>query len=170
MPRPYFPDDFVNLRHRLDQLASGAYAPPPHRARRGDPAEVVAQPIPLDVYGTDEQLVIVAAVPGIAPEDLELTIHRDTITLSGTVREGDDADAARGATWYVQELGSGAYRRSVTVPFPVDVDGAEATYQHGVLRVVLPKAQQERPHRIRITGGQQAAGSADNPATQEEVS
>lgn len=150
--------DVVTLRRNLDQLANETLGDDPFRAlwsQSDSNGSTVAQAMPLDVYATDEQVVILAAVPGMQPDDLDLTIHQNTVTLSGTVRNAMDADEAKQATWYIHELGSGSYRRSVTVPFPVDADRAKATFAHGMLRVVLPKAETAKPRKISISGANQ---------------
>lgn len=113
----------------------------------------VAHPMPIDVYATEDDVVIVAAVPGMRPDDLDLSIQRNTITLSGTVRDVAQSEDTKGATWYVHELTSGTYRRSLTLPFPVDAENAEATFEHGILRVVLPKAEESKPRKIAIHAG-----------------
>jgi HSP20 family protein len=110
--------------------------------------------MPLDIYASADQVVIVAAVPGMNPDELELTFQQNTVTLSGAVQPHT---GVQGATWYLHELPSGTYRRSVTLPFPVDVDRAEATFEHGLLRIVLPKTDASKPTRIAITTSPQQA-------------
>jgi HSP20 family protein len=109
--------------------------------------------MPLDVYATGDQAVLIAAVPGMQPGDLELTVHQNTVSLRGTVRSAADAEETKDATWYVSELGSGTYQRSVTLPFPIDAEHAEATFAHGLVRVTLPKAESAKPRKIAISGG-----------------
>jgi HSP20 family protein len=154
---PFF-NDFIVLRDTVDRLVNEGFGEPFRTlwSRTGNGGSVV-QPMPLDVYATDEQAVILAAVPGMRPEDLELTVHQNTVSLSGKVETASNAEETKGATWYVRELGSGAYRRSVTLPFPVDVDRAEASFEHGILRVVLPKAETAKPKRIPVGSGQTQA-------------
>jgi len=151
-------DDILGLRRSIDQL----FAENPFgesfntlwsRAETGGGS--VAQPMPLDVYTTDDQMVLVASVPGMSPDDLQLTVQQNTVTLSGSMRSVVDTEEAKQATWYVHELPSGTYRRSITVPFAVDADQAEATFEHGILRVVLPKAEASKPKRIAIGTSQQ---------------
>lgn len=159
--------DVFALRDTVDRFVSESLGSDPFRvlwSRSGAPG-AVAQPIPLDVYATDEQAVVLAAIPGMRPEDLDLSIHQNTVTLSGTIGNVPDADEAKGATWYVHELGSGAFRRSVTLPFPVDADRVEASFDQGILRVVLPKAETAKPRKIAISSGRTqeigAGGDAD---------
>jgi len=109
-----------------------------------------AAPMPLDVYATDNQAVLLAAVPGLRPEELEITVHQNTVSLSGSVKSASDSDEAKGATWYIHELGSGVFRRSVTLPFPIDADRVEATFEHGIVRIVAPKAEHAKPRKIEV--------------------
>lgn len=64
-----------------------------------------------------------------------------------------DSEEGKNATWYLRELASGSYQRSVTLPFPVDVDRADAQFENGILRVVLPKAEASKPKQIAIQTG-----------------
>jgi HSP20 family protein len=120
--------------------------------------------MPIDVYATGDQAVLIAAVPGMQPEDLELSVHQNTVTLSGTVRSAADAKETEDATWYVSELGSGTYQRSVTLPFPIDAEHAEATFEHGLVRVTLPKADWAKPKKIAISNSSAEAIASRNPA------
>ena len=150
-------NDLIGLRNSIDQLFGESGVGNTYGASSARRGTDVAHLMPLDVYVTDEQVVIMGAVPGMHPDDLELTVLENTITLGGTLRSVTDTEEARNATWYVHELPSGTYRRSVTLPFAVDADRANATFEHGILRVVLPKAEASRPKRISISAGQQEA-------------
>ena len=153
-------NEFMTLRNSIDQMAEDVFGNDSIRtlwSRAGSGGGAVAQPMPLDVYATDEHAVVVASVPGMAPDDLELSVQQNTVTLSGTLRSVIDTEDAKQATWYLHELGSGAYRRSVTLPFQVDADKAEASFEHGILRVTLPKAEAAKPKKIAISSGQHEA-------------
>ena len=77
-----------------------------------------------------------------------------------------DANEAKNVTWYVHEVGSGTYRRSVTLPFPIDADQVQARFDDGIVRVILPKAERARPRRIAIhTRQPEAIGSGDQEPT-----
>jgi len=170
MTRSPFFSDLVSLRDTVDRLAGEAFGTTPFQTvwSRSGNGQQIAQPMPLDVYATEEQAVIVAAVPGMRPDDLELTVHQTTVTLSGTVGNVADSEEAKGATWYVHELGNGAYRRSITLPFPVDADQTEATFEHGILRITLPKAESAKPRRIAIGGAPpQAIAAGDAGGTKQ---
>jgi HSP20 family protein len=147
-----FGTEFGTLRQAMDRLLDEAFVGSPFRtvwSRTGSPI----QAMPLDVYATENEVVVLAAVPGMRPEDLEITVHQNTVTLSGTVADVAESEEAKDATWYLQELWSGHYRRSLTLPVEVDADQAQASFEHGILRIRLPKAEQAKPRKIAITGG-----------------
>jgi HSP20 family protein len=144
------------IAQSMDRLLDEAFPGGASRAlwARGGGAEGAAvQPMPLDVYATGDAVVLLAAVPGMRPEDLEITAHQNTITLSGKVHSPVDAEEAKGATWYVHELWSGQYRRSLTLPFEIDAAKAEAGFEGGIVRVVLPKAERAKPTKIALSLG-----------------
>lgn len=157
--------DLVNLSNTLDQmttqrLGGSLVDGQPNRSRTTGVTWSV--PMPIDVYATHDRAVIIAAVPGMQPDDLDLTIHQNTVTLSGTVRNSADAEETRDATWYVSELGSGSFQRSITLPFPVDADHAMASFEHGLVRVSLPKADSAKPKKIAISTSSDQAIAANN--------
>jgi len=140
----------------MDRLLDEAFFGAPSRAlwSSGGANALSVQPMPLDVYATQDEVVLLAAVPGMRPEDLEITAHQNTVTLSGRVASPADSEEAKGATWYVHELWSGQYRRSVTLPFEIDAAKASASFEGGIVRIVLPKAERAKPVRIALGGGQ----------------
>jgi HSP20 family protein len=148
--------DFVALRDTLDRVANQAFGGDPIQTSWSRPSNgaALAQPMPLDVYATEDQAVITAAIPGMRPEALDVTVHQNTVSLSGTIGNISETEDAKGATWYVHELGSGTYRRSVTLPFPIDPERVAASFDCGVVRIVAPKAEGAKPRKIAISGGQ----------------
>ena len=121
----------------------------------------MARPLPLDVYATPDEAVVIAAVPGMSPEQLAITYAGKTLTLTGSVPGWTDSKQGQNATWYLHELWSGQFQRTVTLPFEVDPAQAQATFEHGIVRITLPKADWAKPHKIAITAGsgQQAIGA-----------
>jgi HSP20 family protein len=121
----------------------------------------MARPVPIDVYATPDEAVVIAAVPGLNPEHLEITYTDNTLTLFGSVPGAVDSEQSKNATWYVHELWSGQFQRTVTLPFEVDAGKAEASFEHGIVRITLPKAEWAKPQKIAIKAGsgQQAIGT-----------
>ncbi len=153
MIRSHFLSDLFDLRDTIDQFTSetlGTDSLKTLQSRNSSNGSVWAAPIPVDVYSTNDHAVIIAAIPGMASDDLELTIHQNTVTLAGVVRNVADAEDVKDATWYVSELGGGHYRRSITLPFPVNGDDVQATFDQGMLRVKLPKAEAAKSRKIEI--------------------
>jgi HSP20 family protein len=119
--------------------------------------------IPLDVTTDADALTVEAALPGIKPEDVEITVENGTLTISGTTSE---ARKAEDGSYLVQEIRRGTFSRSLTLPNGLEPDKAEATFEHGVLRLRIPKAEQMKPRQIRISPVTDANGhrSPDQPA------
>lgn len=92
---------------------------------------------PLDIYESDEGLVVIASAPGFTPDDITIQIHEDVLTLSGEVRRDiprqDDC-------YHLREHRYGHYERSVILPYPVSIAGAEAVFEYGLITLTLPKA------------------------------
>ena len=133
-------------------------------------------PMPVDVYSDHDQAVIIAALPGVHPDDLDVSVHRNTATIRAVVRDGHTPTKGDGVTWYISELGRGTFERSVSFPFAIDEQGVEAQFANGLLRLVLPRREQDRPQRIPVkVGGFQtpfsleaaAGGAADGNTTAE---
>jgi HSP20 family protein len=138
--------EFETLRQAMDRLVDQAVVGAPFRTLWSH----AWSGMPLDVYGTDDEVVVLAALPGVKPDNLEVTVHQNTITLSAATDDG--TPDVEGATWYVRELPSGQLRRSLTLPFEVNADKAEATFEHGIAKIVLPKAEDAKPKKIAIGG------------------
>ena len=156
--------EFVGLRNAMDQLLNESFVGGPYRTLwsrgRGGNGTTYA-PLPVDVYATDDAFVITAAVPGMRPEDLEVTYTNGAVVLSGAIGDVAEAEEAKGATWYLRELWHGRFQRAITPPFEVDPGQAEAAFENGILRITLPKAAHAKPQKIAVTagGGTQAIGS-----------
>lgn len=105
---------------------------------------------PVDIRETPEAIELTAALPGVRPEDLEIQVQGDVVTIKGEAREEqEDKDV----NWLRRERRYGSFYRSFTLPAPIDADKATASYEHGVLRLHLPKSEEVRPKVIKVTGG-----------------
>lgn len=112
---------------------------------------------------------VMAALPELDPQDLEITCTQNTLTLSGTVPNVADSDQGKNATWYAHEPWSGQFQRTVTLPFEVDADKAEATFENGLVRIAVPKAERAKPQKIAIKAGsgqQEAIGAESSSESQ----
>jgi HSP20 family protein len=105
--------------------------------------------LPLDIGETKDEYVIKASLPGVRPEDVQITVHGDTLTIRGESRAEEEKS---GRAWHLRERRSGVFQRSVALVSPVDADKAQAQFDHGVLTLTLPKSEHAKPKQIKIGG------------------
>jgi HSP20 family protein len=110
--------------------------------------------IPMDVIERDDAYEVRAAVPGVKPEDVEVVVQGERVTIRAEVR---GEEQRRGDNWLMREHRFGTMQRSITLPAPVSSDNAEARIEHGVLTLRLPKVQGAQARRITVATGQGAA-------------
>ena len=103
----------------------------------------------IDIYENKDQIVLEAELPGMNPDDVELTVENNVITLRGErqFEKKDDAD-----NYHRVERSYGSFTRSFTLPQTVSAEGANAEYKNGVLRVTLPKREETKARRIQVSG------------------
>jgi len=150
-----FGDEFVSLREAMDRLVADSFTGGVFRGLLGGGNGVGTHgraALPLDVYATDEAVVIIAAIPGLGPDDIDITVNQNTVTIAGELHNvaASEDGAAAGATWYLHELAHGTFRRSVSLPIDVDSGRADATVENGVLRLHLPRAEAARARQITV--------------------
>lgn len=102
----------------------------------------------VDIYSTDEGIVILADMPGVAEKDMDIMLEKDVLTINGYV--SDTQNAPEGYEVVHGEYGVGDYQRSFTLPDEVDRDNIEANLSHGVLRLTLPKAPEAQVRKITV--------------------
>jgi len=101
----------------------------------------------VDVYETDEKLIVKARTAGVNKEDLDVSISDGILTISGTLSSGDDTDATN---WHIQECYWGEFSRTLALPVPVREDEVEAVLKDGVLTISFGKIKQEQAKKITI--------------------
>ncbi len=101
----------------------------------------------LDVAENEDGYVVKASLPGVNPDDIEITLHDNTLTIKGEIKADTNIDEKN---YRLRERRSGAYMRSVTLPVPVDSEKVEAVNEHGVLTLTLPKAETVKPKKIAV--------------------
>lgn len=101
--------------------------------------------LPVDAWVTEDNLVLSAAVPGLNLDDLEVALDDNVLIIRGEIN-----DVAEDVEYVLRERFHGKFERRLTVNVPVDINAAEATYSNGVLNLVLPKAEEAKPHRIAV--------------------
>jgi HSP20 family protein len=101
----------------------------------------------VDVYETDDKLIVKARTAGVNKEDLDVSISDGILTISGTLSSGDDAEASN---WHIQECYWGEFSRTLALPVSVKEDEVDAVLKDGVLTIGFTKIRQEQAKRIQI--------------------
>ena len=122
-----FMPDIVSLREAMHGLAPVA--------------------VPVDIWETKDAYHLRADIPGVSPEKLEINATGDGVTISGEV-EAESESA--GETWLRQERRVGKFERAFTLAVAIDPSTVEATFENGVLQLVLPKAESTKPRAIKV--------------------
>lgn len=142
--RPSPLGEFMTLRQAMDRLFDDDV----FRPMRWNGGSFDGPALPLDVTTTADELVVEASLPGIKPEDVEITVENGTLTITG--KSGAEHRSEDGS-YLVQEIRRGQFSRSVTLPNGLEPDKASATFEHGMLTLRIPKAEQVKPRQIRIS-------------------
>lgn len=101
----------------------------------------------LDLAEQDEQFVVKASVPGINPEDIEVTLNDGVLTIKGETKAEHEV---KEENYHLRERHHGSFMRRITLPTNIDADKVEATNENGVLTLTLPKAETATPKRIEV--------------------
>ncbi|GLV56730.1 heat-shock protein Hsp20 [Dictyobacter sp. S3.2.2.5] len=135
--------DFVSLRNAMDQLFEQSFVRPTWgQSSQGMHAMI-------DAYETEQGYHVRALLPGVKTEDIELTVRDNTLFLKGTFHPWTSEQEK--VNWLIQESGSGKFERSITFPKPINADGIETSYEHGVLTITIPVAEESRPRKIAVS-------------------
>lgn len=101
----------------------------------------------LDMIQTADEVIVKASVPGIKPDDLNIAVTGDTLTIRGEVKSEEEK---KDANYHMREIKYGSFARSVLLPCAVVADKAQAEFENGMLRLVLPKAEEVKPKTITV--------------------
>ena len=137
--------DMISLREAMSNLLEESVLPSQRGRRQSDESRALR--LPLDVYLTEEELVIKASLPGLGPDDVEITLEDDRLTIKGELVGSLD-----NVEYLMHERPCGCpFSRTLRLNMPVDVEKAEASFEDGILTLVLPKAEDARPKVIKIS-------------------
>jgi HSP20 family protein len=130
--------DMMSMRRAMDRLIDSTL---------GEEQREWTLGVPLDVSEKEDAFLLKASLPGIDPDDIDITYQDGVLTIKGEVRE--DQEVERGA-YRIRERRWGSFSRAVQLPSAIKVDDIEASYQNGVLRLHMPKTEEVRAKRIQI--------------------
>lgn len=142
--------EMLQIRNEFDRLFEDSFGIP-HQRRM----EATNWGLTLDVVENADMFIVKASVPGVLPEDLDITITDNVLTITGELK-ADELN--EGEQYHLRERRFGHFMRSINLPVPVVSDEIEAVYNNGVLTLNIPKMEEVKPKRIAIkteTNGQQ---------------
>ena len=134
--------EMMTLRSAMDRLFDSAFV-----GSRED-LEFANWGLALDVSETGDEYLVKASVPGVNPDDLEITYNNKVLTIKGETKQENKVEETR---YHLRERRFGSFARSVSLPTAVDSDHIEAGYENGVLTLHLPKTEETKPRRISIS-------------------
>ena len=102
----------------------------------------------MNVWTSQDEAIITAELPGVDPNDIDISVTGDTLTVSGA-RHADELP--EGAVYHRRERGCGKFTRAFQLPFPVESGKVEAAFESGVLHITLPRLEADKPRKITIT-------------------
>lgn len=135
--------ELVSMRRMMDQFFDDTYS-----LADWESMPNISSNLALDVVENDDEYVVSASLPGINPDDLEITYTGNTLTIKGEIK--DESEKEEKGKYHLRERRYGSFARSINLPSTVVTDKIDASYSSGVLKLHLPKAEEAKPKRIKI--------------------
>ena len=142
--------EMMTLREAMDHLFNDAFTRPFSTARDGganwsSPA--------IDMYQTDNEVVVKAAVPGFKADEVQINVTEDVLTIKGELKQEEEKTSSskgKEKSWQIREHRWGSFERSIALPTAVTSDKARADFENGILTITLPKSEKVKPKTITI--------------------
>ena len=132
--------EMMTLREAMDRLFDDAFTRPVGISG------VSAMPA-VDMYQTNDEVVVKATLPGLKAEDVHITVTGETLTLRGEYKQENEQ---KEATYHIREHRSGSFERSLLLPTDVKADKAKADFEDGILTITMPISEEVKPKSITI--------------------
>ncbi len=151
--------DMITLRQAMDRLFEDSFVSPlTWRTLEGETVTPA-----LDVHQNADEIVVTAALPGIKPDDVEITLTGQTLVIRGEFKADEKVNREQ---YLYRERRYGSFSRQLQLPVRVEGDKVDATFEHGILTLRIPKAEEVKPRQIQIKAGEAetvkvAAGSGN---------
>jgi HSP20 family protein len=147
----------VSLRDVMSSLLQESFVRPGALQADGGPAM-----LPLDISENDNEFIVKASLPGIRPEDVQITVHGDTLTIRGEMKAEQEKTDEH---YHLRERRYGLVQRTVRLSVPVRSDQAKADFENGILTLTLPKSEEAKPKQIKVEArSQNGPGQGPAPA------
>lgn len=134
--------ELMSLREAMDRLFEDSFVTP--SLFRGVRA---LGTLPIDMYQTENEVIVKTALPGVKPEEVNITIGGNTLTIKG---ETEAKEEVKKKDYLCQECHYSAFSRTVALPAGLKTDKAEASFEDGILTLTIPKAEEAKPKQIKI--------------------
>jgi HSP20 family protein len=134
--------DMMTLHQAMDRLFEDSFVRTFPRWTNGQRGTLY---LPVDAYETDNEIVVNASLPGMKPDEVEITFEAETVTIKGETKP-----PIENVNYVIRERCFGLFARTLTFNVPVQADKAEATFENGVLTLTVPKAEEVRPRQIKV--------------------
>ncbi len=132
--------EMMTLREAMDRLFDDAFTRPLSFSG-------VSTSPAIDMYQTEDDVVVKAALPGLKVEDVDITVTGETLTLRGEYKQENEQKATN---YHIREQRSGSFERSLLLPTDVKADKAKADFENGILTITMPIAEEVKPKSITI--------------------
>ena len=135
--------ELQSMRSLMDRFFDEPFFSAPSLwSQRGD-----TFPVPLDLVEEEGQYIVKASMPGVNPEEVEITLADNMLTIKGESKQESDEDKGN---YHVRERRYGSFMRQIALPMSVKTDEVEATHENGVLTLRLPKMEAVKPKKIAV--------------------
>jgi HSP20 family protein len=138
-------DELESLQADMNRMLTGQQ--PGERGRRGRAWRRGPTYPLMNIWSSADGLVIDAELPGVDPKDVDISVTGDQLILRGKVNAGEDME---GETYHRRERPAGEFTRTLQLPFRADSGAVKANYKNGVLRLTVPRSEDEKPKKIAI--------------------
>jgi len=145
--------DMMSLRNAMDRLFEDSFV---HPSRFWPESGKGESTLDLDVYQTADNVIVKASLPGIKPEEVDISITGDILTIKGEHKEEQEVKEQE---YFYKERRYGSFSRSVQIPASIKSDKADAIFENGVLTLTLPKAEEVKPKQIKVKAKAAIEGS-----------
>lgn len=133
--------EMMTLREAMDRLFDDAFTRPLSLSTNSWSVPAV------DLYQTDDEIVVKAALPGIQADEVNINVTGEVLTIKGEMKHEDEV---KEKAYHIREQRTGSFERSIILPTDVVADKAKADFENGILTITLPKAEEVKPKSITI--------------------
>jgi HSP20 family protein len=142
--------EMVSLRDAMNSLLQESFVRPTGMPANGSPTM-----LPLDISENENEFIVKASLPAVRPEDVEITVQGDTLTIRGETKAQEEK---KGEHYHLRELRFGQFQRTARLSAPVVADKAQVQFENGVLTLTLPKSEDAKPKQIKVASQAQTQG------------